>query len=123
MTGVLVVAPAIMAAVAVLLARFGTSIKVAAGLLAVWGFASSAAVAWWTWVTRVAPQDAEAGGGLMVAVIQLAITLGATIGGLIFDATGPAPEFGASAAILVTATIVAIFSGSMLTRGHRCMPA
>ncbi|WP_206665544.1 MFS transporter [Jejubacter calystegiae] len=34
------------------------------------------------------PDNAEAGGGLMVAVIQMAITLGAGIGGFLFDAVG-----------------------------------
>ncbi len=29
------------------------------------------------------PRDAEVGGGLMVAAIQLAVTLGATVGGLL----------------------------------------
>ena len=36
---------------------------------------------------QVLPDDAEAGGGLMVAVIQLAITVGASVGGLLFDAS------------------------------------
>lgn len=34
------------------------------------------------------PNNAEAGGGLMVAVIQLAIALGSTVGGLLFDSRG-----------------------------------
>lgn len=33
-------------------------------------------------------EDAEASGGLMVAVIQLSIALGSTAGGLIFDSLG-----------------------------------
>jgi len=114
LTSVLVAAPALMAVIAVLLAGFGASIGLAIGLLAVWGFVTSAAVAWWTWVTRVAPDDAEAGGGLMVAVIQLAITLGATVGGVVFDAWGVVPEFIGSAAVLAMATIMAIVAGRML---------
>ncbi|MDO5612924.1 MAG: hypothetical protein Q4G14_06735 [Paracoccus sp. (in: a-proteobacteria)] len=39
----------------------------------------------------------------MVAVIQLAITLGATAGGLLFDAGGHSSAFAASAVILVAA--------------------
>ena len=54
-------------------------------------------------------KDAEAGGGLMVAVIQLAITLGATIGGLVLDAQGPVAAFASSAAILAVAAGVAWF--------------
>jgi predicted MFS family arabinose efflux permease len=123
MTGTLVAAPAVMAVIAVLLAVFGASIGLAMGLLALWGLVSSASVAWWTWVTRAAPDDAEAGGGLMVAVIQLAITLGATIGGAVFDASGAVPEFLGSAAILVMATVLAMIAGRMLTRHIRHLSA
>lgn len=57
--------------------------------MGLWGLvATPAPVAWSTWLTKTLPQDAEAGGGLMVAIIQLAITLGATIGGLLFDWQG-----------------------------------
>ena len=38
--------------------------------------------------SRVLRDDAEAGGGLQVAVIQFAITIGAAVGGLMFDAGG-----------------------------------
>jgi predicted MFS family arabinose efflux permease len=123
LTVALVAAPAAMAVIAVLLAVFGASIGIATCLLALWGFVSSAAVAWWTWVTRAAPEDAEAGGGLMVAVIQLAITLGATIGGIVFDRMGAVPEFLASAAILTVATVLAIIAGTMLTRHLRHVAA
>ena len=119
LTGALVAAPTIMAVIAVLLALFGTSVGVTTCLLALWGLVTSAAVAWWTWVTRAAPDDAEAGGGLMVAVIQLAITLGATIGGIVFDAMGAVPEFLGSAVILMMATVLAIVAGIMLTRHLR----
>ncbi len=105
----LVAIPAIMAAVAVALALFGGSTAAVALLLGVWGFVGTAApVAWWTWLARTVPGDAEAGGGLMVAIVQLAITLGATGGGIVFDAAGPAPEFLASAGLLVLATLSAL---------------
>jgi predicted MFS family arabinose efflux permease len=35
-------------------------------------------VGWWNWIAQALPEDAEAGGGLMVAVIQLTIALGST---------------------------------------------
>jgi predicted MFS family arabinose efflux permease len=122
LTGALVAAPAIMAVIAVLLTLFGTSVGVTTCLLALWGLVTSAAVAWWTWVTRAAPDDAEAGGGLMVAIIQLAITLGATIGGIVFDAMGAVPEFLGSAVILVMATVLATVAGTMLTRHLAGLP-
>ena len=37
-------------------------------------------VAWSTWLTRIVPDEAESGGGLIVAAVQLAITLGAALG-------------------------------------------
>ena len=105
----LAILPAIMAGVAVALALFGGSTLAAAALLAVWGFAGTAApVAWWTWLARAVPDEAEAGGGLMVAVVQLAITLGATVGGLVFDATGPVIEVLSSACLLVVAALAAL---------------
>ena len=66
-----------------------------------------APVAWNTWLTRTLPEDAEAGGGLMVAAIQLAITLGATVGGFLFDMNGYRSTFTASAAMLVAAGALA----------------
>ena len=59
------------------------------GLLVLWGFFGTAAPGGWgTWLARVVPDEAEAGGGLQVAVIQFAIMIGAAAGGLIFDAVG-----------------------------------
>ena len=101
--------PAVMAVVAVLLAVFGGSTIGTAALLAVWGFAGTAApVAWWTWLARTLPDDAEAGGGLMVAVVQLAITLGATVGGIVYDTAGAVAEFLSSAALLGVAALAAL---------------
>ncbi|MDR6860468.1 hypothetical protein J2W96_006808 [Variovorax guangxiensis] len=57
------------------------------------------------------PHNAEAGGGLMVAVIQSAIALVSTLGGLLFDAMGYRSTFLASAAVLlVTAFLVFLAS-------------
>ncbi len=107
----LVVLPGVMALVAIALALFGASLPVTIVLLAIWGFAGTAApVAWWTWLSRTVPDAAEAGGGLMVAVVQLAITLGATVGGIVFDAAGPVPEFMVSGAILVAATLTGLLT-------------
>ncbi|WP_125775744.1 MFS transporter [Antribacter gilvus] len=54
-----------------------------------WGFAFGA----WlmvvtTWMGRLAPTRMEAGGGLLVAGFQLAITVGAGVGGLLVDSAG-----------------------------------
>jgi predicted MFS family arabinose efflux permease len=104
----LAVIPILMASLAIGLAAFGTSAWITAALLALWGMLSTAApVAWSTWLTRTLPNDAEAGGGLMVAIIQLGITVGATLGGAVFDAHGAIVTFLSSAGVLVLAGSVA----------------
>ncbi|MBH0114079.1 MFS transporter [Novosphingobium sp. YJ-S2-02] len=106
--------PAVLAVVALALASFGAMLPVTVALLAIWGFIATAApVAWWTWLARTVPHDAEAGGGLMVAVIQIAITLGATLGGISFDAVGPVTSFFVSAAILALAAAAAFVLGRL----------
>ena len=99
--------PILMAAIAVALSLFGSQLVVVATLLAVWGLVATAApVAWWSWLASTLPQDAEAGGGLMVAVIQLAIALGSAIGGWLFDVSGYQSTFVASAALLLLAAFL-----------------
>jgi predicted MFS family arabinose efflux permease len=105
----LVVIPVIMAAVAAALIAFGSSTGATALLLAIWGLAgTSAPVGWWTWLARTLPDDAEAGGGLMVAVVQLAIAAGAAMGGILFDGFGYQATFGVSALILLGAAALAM---------------
>jgi predicted MFS family arabinose efflux permease len=65
-------------------------------------------VGWFTWLSRTLPQDAEAGGGLMVAVIQLAITLGATVGGVLYDGAGYRATFIVSGVFLLLACVLAL---------------
>ncbi|TXF96971.1 MFS transporter [Massilia arenae] len=108
---VLVAMPLAMALVAGALVAFGHSAAAVTVLLAVWGLVgTSAPVGWWTWLAQTLPGDAEAGGGLMVAVVQLAIMLGATLGGLLFDASGYRATFYLSAGLLVAAAIVALLA-------------
>ncbi|KQP62806.1 MFS transporter [Methylobacterium sp. Leaf112] len=113
----LVAMPLGMAAIAVsLMALGGTPVAVAL-LLAAWGLIGTAApVAWWTWLSRVLPDEAEAGGGLMVAVVQLAIALGATLGGLAYDASGYRSTFAVSAVALVACAVVAIMASRQTSR-------
>jgi len=107
--GLLVGMPLAMAAIAVGLIALGWSVAAVAILLALWGLIGTAApVGWWTWMSKVLPNDAEAGGGLMVAVIQLSITLGASTGGLLFDGLGYRASFGASVVLLGLSAFVAL---------------
>jgi predicted MFS family arabinose efflux permease len=109
LTSVLVALPLAMAGIALALTVLGNSLLAVGVLLAGWGlFATAAPVGWWTWLSKVLPDDAEAGGGLMVAVIQLAIALGATLGGVLFDASGYRITFVAAAAALCASSLVAV---------------
>jgi predicted MFS family arabinose efflux permease len=108
----LVLMPLSMAALAVALMVFGASSGTTAVLLAAWGLVgTSAPVGWWTWLAQTLPREAEAGGGLMVAVVQLAIMLGALVGGLLFDASGYRATFTLSAGLLVAAAVLAALAG------------
>jgi predicted MFS family arabinose efflux permease len=70
----------------------------------IWGMAfGGVPVAWSTWITRSVPDEAESGGGLMVATIQLAIAMGAAAGGLVYDITGALGVFSIAALILLVA--------------------
>lgn len=103
----LVAIPIAMAAVALALIPFGAQVGVVAALLGLWGLLATAApVGWWSWIARALPIDAEAGGGLMVAVIQLSIALGSTLGGVLFDRGGYQAAFVASAVVLSLAALL-----------------
>ncbi|WP_349606067.1 MFS transporter [Cupriavidus sp. DF5525] len=103
----LIAIPVLMAMIAAMLIPFGTWIAAVAALLGLWGLMATAApVGWWSWIAQAMPRDAEAGGGLMVAVIQLAIALGSTVGGLLFDHRGYQSTLVASAAVLLFAALL-----------------
>jgi predicted MFS family arabinose efflux permease len=105
---VLIALPLAMAAIAVALTLLGGVLVPVGILLAAWGLLGTAApVGWWTWLSKVLPDEAEAGGGLMVAVIQLAIALGATVGGVIYDTSGYRSTFAVSAAALCASALLA----------------
>jgi predicted MFS family arabinose efflux permease len=111
---VLIGLPAIMALVAWVLSQWGGSLPVTGAMLALWGLAGTAApVAWWSWLAKTLPYDAEAGGAMMVAVIQLAIALGATVGGMVYDHLGPHFEFAFSGLILALAAALGFAIGRL----------
>ena len=98
-----------MAFIALGLIAFGSSTTTTAFLLTGWGlFSTAAPVGWGTWLSRTMADDAEAGGGLQVATIQLAITLGASIGGVLFDGYGWWTTFLFAAGLLVGSFFFAI---------------
>jgi predicted MFS family arabinose efflux permease len=114
---ILAAIPLIMAVIALGLIAFGSSSTITAILLIGWGLLSTAApVGWGTWLSRTMPDDAEAGGGLQVATIQLAITLGASIGGVLFDGAGWWSTFLFAAVLLVGSFLFAVAAGRSTRR-------
>lgn len=106
---ILIVIPLVMSILAVAVIALGSAPVPVALLLLAWGFFGTAApVAWGTWLSRTLPDDAEAGGGLQVATIQLAITGGAAIGGTLFDAIGWWGAFAFGAALLCGSSLLAL---------------
>jgi predicted MFS family arabinose efflux permease len=116
----LIIIPVLMALIAVALIAMGAWVAAVMALLAVWGFVATAAPAgWWLWVARTLPRDAEAGGGLMVSIVQLAIALGSTVGGMLIDLGGYESAFAASAGLL----LVAAFLVSLTARSDQTVCA
>lgn len=106
----LVAIPLIMACITGMLMLTGYNVGVVTLLLGLWGLVATAApTGWWTWLARTLPNDAEAGGGLMVAVVQLSIALGSTVGGIVFDNSGWQGTFSLSGVFLLCAGALTLF--------------
>lgn len=106
---VLIGLPLVLGVIALALIGFGHFAVLTAVLLVVWGFFTTPIpVAWNTWMTRVIPNDLEAGGGLQVALIQFAIMTGAFAGGLLFDHAGWWSPFALGAVLLFGSMLFAI---------------
>lgn len=116
---ILIMIPLLMATVAGTLLLFGHSIWAVTVLLSLWGLLATAApTGWWTWIARALPEDTEAGGGLMVAVIQLSIALGSTAGGVVFDSLGWQSAFGLSGLLLLGAAAITYVTYLQNSKAH-----
>lgn len=105
---IVIVIPLVMAALAGFLVAFAYMQIPVGVLLVAWGFFGTAApVGWGTWLSRVLRDEPEAGGGLQVAIIQLAITIGAAVGGLLFDKAGWSSTFALAAILLLGSALAA----------------
>jgi len=114
----LAIIPIIMAVLALALIATGTSALSTIVLMALWSLISTPApVGWWAWLADTLPKDAEAGGGLMVATVQVCIALGSTLGGVLFDSMGYRATFTASAALLLAAAAAAVLAAHV-QRNH-----
>lgn len=81
--------PVVIGVVAVVLMLAGSLPFVTTLMVILWGLAYSALpVGWTTFVTRAAPDTKEAAGGLFVATSSLSVTLGVSLGGGLYDASG-----------------------------------
>jgi predicted MFS family arabinose efflux permease len=94
-----------------LLVALGVSPAAVLLLTALWGFAAGMVpVGWSTWLTRAIPRQAESGGGILVAAIQVALMIGASVGGLIIDTVGILGPVVASAVILGWGAVHTLFA-------------
>jgi predicted MFS family arabinose efflux permease len=107
--GTLLSMTTLMAMIAFGLVTVGQQLPVAATLVTLWGFAfGTVPVGWSTWVAQAAPDEAESGGGILVAAIQAAMTLGAAGGGLLFNLGGPLATFSGSGGALAAAIVIIV---------------
>ncbi|WP_413990639.1 MFS transporter [Labrys okinawensis] len=103
----LTVMPLVMGVLGLVLAALGSAPLADAVMIALWGLAFGAVpVAWSTWLTRAVPDEAESGGGLIVAAVQLAISIGASAGGVFFDVSGARGVYAAAGIVLLVATLI-----------------
>jgi predicted MFS family arabinose efflux permease len=115
----LVVLPGALAFLSLALVALGSVPAAVAALLILWGlFSNPIPVGWGTWMTRIIPNELEAGGGLQVALIQFAITVGAFSGGLLFDLSGWQSPFVLCAVLLLAAAALALVATHQ-RRGNR----
>jgi predicted MFS family arabinose efflux permease len=99
------VAPVVLSA-SLVLAAFATSVPVLAVAMVLWGLSiSMMPVITQLWVTRVEPERAESAMSLQVTAFQVAITVGAALGGALLDGHGVQSLLLVGAGAAVTAGI------------------
>jgi DHA1 family purine ribonucleoside efflux pump-like MFS transporter len=101
------------AVLALVLLGFGRSGLVAGIAVGLWGFAFGVLpVGFQTWMVRVASDEAESAGGLLVSAFQVAITVGAVVGGILVDGLGPFGAVGYLAAATLAGALLVSLSRS-----------
>lgn len=110
------IAPLVLTACAVALVLWGESKIVASTVAIIWGFAFALIpVGWSTWITRSLSDQAEKAGSIQVAVIQLANTCGAAVGGVALDHLGLLSP-------LVLSGILMLFTGLLVATKVKVNP-
>jgi predicted MFS family arabinose efflux permease len=111
--GAIVTGSAAIAVLALVLLVFGGSGLVSAIAVGLWGFAFGVLpVGFQTWMVRVASDEAESAGGLLVSAFQVAITVGAVVGGILVDGFGPFGSIGYLAAATTAGALLVLLSRS-----------
>ncbi|HEX8403377.1 MAG TPA: MFS transporter [Duganella sp.] len=86
--------------------------------LVAWGALNSAIpVAWSTWLSKGVADEPESGGGLLVAAIQLAIMLGAALGGVLLDHLSIMATLIGGAVMLALSAVIVGNGGRLKARG------
>ncbi|MES2029062.1 MAG: MFS transporter [Pseudomonadota bacterium] len=107
----IVTGSAAIAVLALVLFVFGASGLVAGIAVGLWGFAFGVLpVGFQTWMVRVASDEAESAGGLLVSAFQVAITVGAVVGGILVDGFGPFGAVGYLAAATLAGALLVLLS-------------
>ncbi len=115
--------PLAMAIFTLALVFVGSHFALTTLLITLWGFAfGSIQVGWPTWITKAAGDEAESGGSLLVAFTQIAIALGAGLGGLIFDYFGINITYGVGSIVLILAAISAYTALKDIPEGETTTP-
>jgi predicted MFS family arabinose efflux permease len=110
--------PLALGAVTLAMLAAGHLVWAVAAAMVAWGTLNSAIpVSWFSWLTVGVQDEPEAAGGLMVAAIQLAIMLGAALGGLLLD------HFSISATLLGGAALLVLASLAVGRERLRPLPA
>jgi predicted MFS family arabinose efflux permease len=111
--------PLLMGAIGIALASAHGTPATTLALVAIWGLVfGTVPVAWTTWVTRSVPDEAESGGGLLVAAVQVAIAMGAGAGGILVSLGGVASVFMVGGAVLVVAAPFIALAVKPVTRAQ-----
>lgn len=102
--------PLCIGVIGLLLSSLDLNLSTAAILTASWGFFFGCVpVAWSTWVTRNQADEVENAGGLQVATIQIANTLGAALGGYILNIATPVAPVLCAGILMIIGAIIVIF--------------
>jgi predicted MFS family arabinose efflux permease len=110
--------PMALGAVTLAMLAFGHVFWAVGLLMIAWGALNSAIpVCWSTWLSKGIADEPEAGGGLLVAAIQLSIMLGGALGGFLLDRFSIAATLGGGTVLLVVASFT-IGDGTRIKARH-----